>query len=138
MRVTPRDSLLDLQQRCSMAVFDSQTFRSAPGTMTGGESMPPREATPAERLAVHTVVEQGVLWFSAEKPDRLSRRAWERFNAQVAERAEKSIELVCGFGILIGALLSWLIGQALSWLWNWWRETRNAPQLVCGMVSSGS
>lgn len=135
MPLPPRNSLLDLQQRCCMDVFDSETFRSAPGALTGGELMPPREATPAERLAVHTIVETGVRWFASNQPDRLSRRAWERFNGQVAEQAEKSIELVCGVGILVGALLSWLIGQALTWLWNWFKQTHNAPQLVCGMVA---
>lgn len=128
--------LSDLQSACSAAVLAPGRFRCAPGPWTADPLAETREATPAERLAVHTVVAEGVKWFAEMKPDRLSRRAYERFNAQVAERSERAIELVCGVGILIGALLSWLIGQALTWLWNWWRETRNAPQLVCGMVAA--
>lgn len=127
--------LLELQKTCCVHVFASHNFRNAPGALTSGPDAPPREGTALERSAVHAVVEQGVLWFVAEKPDRLSRKAYERYCAAVAANAERAIEQVCGVGILIGALLSWLIGQALSWLWNWWRETRNAPELVCGMVS---
>lgn len=128
--------LIELQQRCDADILAPGHFRCAPGVLTADPFADPREATAAERLAVHTVVAEGVKWFAEMKPDRLSRRAYERFNAQVAERAERSIELVCGFGIVIGALLSWLIGQALTWLWNWWRETRDAPQLVFGMVAA--
>lgn len=37
--------------------------------------------------------------------------------------------------MLIWALLSWLIGKALSWFWNWLNITHNAPQLVCDLVT---
>lgn len=134
MTLPPRDSLLDVQQRCCIALFNAQTFRTAPGTLVYGADAPPRMASEDERRAVHTAVASGALWLKDNQPNRLSRRTWERFSTEAAAHAESAIGLVCGVGVIVAALLSWLIGQALTWLWNWFKETRNAPQLVCGMV----
>lgn len=134
MNVPAPESLIGIQQRCCVALFDSQTFRTAPGTLTNGDNAPPRMATDDERRAVHATVEQGIRWLATNRPDHLSRRTWERFSVEAQNMAESAIALVCGVGVIVAALLSWLIGQALTWLWNWFKTTRNAPQLVCGMV----
>lgn len=123
-------------------VFHRDVFRHAP-TVTidfapTGEPIC-RAPTEQEREFVGVAVIEGVKLLSQEKlPKR--ERAMDRFLCESKRRAEEALTVggVCGFGIVLTALISWLIGQALNWIWRWYINTDEAPALICGMVGVGS
>lgn len=127
-----------LQSDCCDHLFEPSRFCAAPQADNAPRALEIRRTdppTPAERLAVRTIVAEGAAWFAWNQPDRASRRTWHRFRDAVRESANESVSRVCGFGLIIGAILAWLIEKALDWLWDWWKRTPRANALVCGMVS---
>lgn len=128
-------TLAELQSQCRLNVFSPQSLALAPAYGAGAE---PRVRNPSddEARCLDMVIAEGVHWFAEHKPTRMSAKTWHAYDTVTRERvaAKTSDPLVCGFGLIIGALLSWLIGQALSWLWRWYQSRHDSPALVCGMV----
>lgn len=93
-----------------------------------------------QERACDAMIGEGVKWLAANRPKpankRAMRRKLERHMAEIGERRTltEDGEMVCGFGIIITAVLTFLIGKACQWLWDWYFGTDNAVELVCGMV----
>lgn len=94
-----------------------------------------------QERACDAMIGEGVKWLAANRPKpankRAMRRKLERHMAEIGEKRTltDSGEMICGFGIIITALLSFLIGKAIGFLWDWFFNTENSVELVCGMVA---
>jgi hypothetical protein len=125
----PLYSTLDaLQRACVESVFAQPLPEGAAGAGIC------RSPTSDERFACDLIVGEGVKWLADKKPPK-TRKARDRMFEEVTQQAESA---VCGFGFVffIGEIIfSWLIRRALDWLWNWFKETKEAPVLICGMMT---
>lgn len=123
-------SLTSLQDACRDYCFERETF----GAALAEQSETFRASNEQERLAVDTAVRQGVLMLAQEKPEHRE-KAMRRFMSRARHNTEHELSRVCGFGFILTALLSWLIGKALDWLWRYWRDNHEGAALICGMGS---
>jgi hypothetical protein len=117
-----------IQGACTEAVFALPRPEGTP--FAGVCRYPDRQ----EVRACELIVIEAIKWLAAEQPPR-TRKAWQRMHSEVSQRAQSA---VCSVGLLVligQALFWWLVSKALDWLWNWFRDTEEAPALICGMVA---
>ena len=93
------------------------------------------------RLAVEIAVHRGLVYLGQNRTPQHSQPHRARFLKTVARGIEEDSrketadgQPLCGFGFIIGAFLSWLIGQALSWIWNAFAHRSEVVRL-CGSVA---
>ena len=130
--------LADLQNQFAAEAFLPANLAMAPaecGMIVGSVC---RSPTADERMAADLVIETGVKVLAELKPHSTSKHRWRALvkdRLAVQDQGDGK-QLVCGFGLFIGALLTWLIGKGISYLWELWLSSRLTPALVCRMVAA--
>lgn len=131
-------TLSRLQADARARIFDRPAFARACSS--------DRSPTSDEEACCDALIADAVRWLAKHKPrrnhDRRDDVRHERMERWMRKRVERGKVRIpqsgatpVGVGLIMGALLSWLIGRVIDFVWDWWTRTEKAPEFACGMVT---